>query len=131
MEPPQQTQPPEAGGTFSGGLGGRFGDAIRYWERRRIIYNLVLSAVAITWVVASWPHFRPAMTLFSLLRLGGLALIANLFYCAAYLVDSVLQEAASGVKLKRARGALWAAGMLLACVVENYWIADEIYPYVS
>jgi len=40
-----------------------FEDAVRYWEPRRLGYNLALSAQAVFWVVRTWPHFRPAFTL--------------------------------------------------------------------
>jgi hypothetical protein len=68
-----------------------FSDALHYWEPRRLVYNAVLAAVTIFWFAWSWPHFRPAMNLGNLLRLMGLALIANVLYCAAYLVDIPLQ----------------------------------------
>ena len=58
--------------------------AIRYWEPRRITFNLVLAAVMVAWLVLTWPHFRPAFTLQSLLAITALAAIANAFYCAAY-----------------------------------------------
>jgi len=48
-------------------------DAIRYWEPRRIVYNLVLSAVVIAWLVLTWPRFRVAFTLQALLLLLMLA----------------------------------------------------------
>jgi hypothetical protein len=108
-----------------------FASAGRFWEPRRVIYNLVLAAIVITWIAASWPHFRPAMNLGDLLRLLGLAAIANLLYSAAYLIDWPLQSFAPQRSLGRMRWALWVAGMLLAILLTNYWIADEIYPYVS
>jgi len=53
---------PEVGETQSGHLREIFTDAIRYWERRRIIYNSLLTAVVLIWIVGTWPHFRPAFT---------------------------------------------------------------------
>jgi hypothetical protein len=38
-------------------------EAIRYWEPRRIWFNLALSALAAAWVAATWPHFQHALTL--------------------------------------------------------------------
>lgn len=105
-------------------------DAIRFWETRRIVYNIVLSAVTIAWISASWPHFRPAMTLQSLGILCVLALIANLFYCAGYLVDLPMQFSPSREAWRHRRWILWLAGTLFAFVFTNYWIADEIYPFV-
>jgi hypothetical protein len=106
-------------------------DAIRFWEPRRLIYNLVLAVVVVIWIVASWPHFRPAFTLHSLLLLGILALLANACYCAAYLVDMAMQSLSVGTALKRQRWGLWVIGTLFAILLANYWIVDEIYPFVQ
>jgi hypothetical protein len=105
-------------------------DAMRFWEPRRILYNAVLAGVVLVWVVASWPHFRPAFTLQFLLLLVVLALIANACYCAAYLVDLLMQSSSAASSWKRRRWALWVAGTLVAILLANYWIVDEIYPFV-
>jgi hypothetical protein len=44
--------------------------------------------------VLTWPHFRGAFTWPSLLVLFVLAVLANVCYCAAYLVDIPLQYSA-------------------------------------
>ena len=106
-------------------------DSISFWERRRVPYNLVLAAVALAWVIATWPHFRGALTTRHLLALVVLALCANTCYCAAYLIDVPMQAEATRAAWRRKRWMLFWAGMLLAVLLENYWIADEIYPYVS
>ena len=54
-------------------LRGILSDAMGYWERRRIIYNFLLVAVGLIWIVGTWPHFRPAFTWSSLGALLGLA----------------------------------------------------------
>jgi hypothetical protein len=105
-----------------------FADAARFWEHGRLIYNAVLGAVVAAWVIATWPHFRPVLTLSSVLLLTVLALLANLCYCAAYLVDIPMQRFSRMPSWGR-RG-LWFLGMLFAVVLANYWIADEIYPFV-
>lgn len=105
-------------------------DAVRYWEPRRIVYNLVLAAVVLAWIVFSWPHFRPALTLSSLLLLAFLALLANACYCAAYLVDIPMQGSPLSIIWKRRRWGLWLIGTLFAILLANYWIVDEIYPFV-
>jgi len=85
----------------------------------------------VTWIVATWPHFRPVFTLFDLLRLTILGLIANALYCAAYFIDLPLQHSSFGPQWRSGRWALWLIGMLLAFLLTNYWIADEIYPFVG
>jgi hypothetical protein len=108
-----------------------FRDAVRYWELRRIWYNLALLGIAVAWVVGTWPHFRPAMNVASLLKLLVLAGLANLCYCAAYLVDIPLQHSGLRASWRRHRWALWLVGTVFAIVFANYWIADEIYPFVN
>lgn len=107
-----------------------FADALRYWELRRIPYNLVLAAVVLAWITLSWPHFRPAFNWPSLLALIVLALLANLCYCAAYIADVPMQFSSFQNPWRRRRWILWLAGMLFATLLANYWIADEIYSYV-
>ena len=101
--------------------------AIRFWEPRRLLYNLILAVVVICWIVATWPHFRPAFKLAALEAMIGLAFLANLCYCAAYLPDVAIQNFRFDVVSKRKRWILWTVGTLFAILVENYWIADEIY----
>jgi hypothetical protein len=107
-------------------------DAMRFWEPWRLPYNVLLCLVVAAWVALTWPHFRPAMKLQSLLLLMALALIANFCYCAAYLIDIPMQRLTPGTGFwKRQRWTLWIAGTLFAIVLANYWIVDEIYPFVG
>jgi hypothetical protein len=107
------------------------GDAIRFWEGRRVGYNAVLAAVAGAWVVFTWPHFRPAFNWQSGLLLLVLAALANACYFAAYPIDIAIQRSRLRNSWKRHRWLLWYAGALFATVLACYWIADEIYPAVG
>ncbi|GAC1490330.1 MAG: hypothetical protein NVS1B5_15180 [Gemmatimonadaceae bacterium] len=106
-------------------------DAIRYWEPRRIGYNLALVIQVCAWVLLSWPHFRPALTLSSLGRLLVLAALANVCYCSAYLIDVPLQQSTLRDAWRPRRWVLWLAGTLFATLFACYWIGDEIYPFVG
>src|SRR6266849_10250640 len=130
METALPTQSQGLGESPSGPFRRLLADAIRFWEPRRLIYNLVLAAVVMVWLAASWPHFRPAFTLQSLLLLAILALLANACYCAAYLVDLPMQCSSLSTVWRRRRWGLWLMGTLFAIVLTNYWIAYEIYPFV-
>jgi hypothetical protein len=94
------------------------------------VYNLVLAAFVVGWIVRTWPHFRPAMTIENLGRLMILALLANVCYCAAYLAETLIQNATSSTAWNRQRWVIWVVGTLFAILFENYWIADEIYSFV-
>jgi len=87
-------------------------------------------AVVVGWLALTWPHFREAFTLQSLLSLFVLAVLANVCYCAAYLADVPMQYSSFRAVWQRRRWVLWLAGTLFATALANYWIADEIYPYV-
>ena len=106
-------------------------DAVRYWEPRRVVYNLVLTSVVIGWIGLTWPHFRNALTLSSFLKMIVLGLLANACYCAAYLVDIPARVSSLPGLGRHWRPGLWLAGTLLATVLANYWIADEIYPFIN
>jgi hypothetical protein len=107
------------------------GDAVRYWELRRLPYNLALAGLVSAWVVLTWPHFRAALTLSSLLKLLILAALANLCYCAAYVVELMAQQSSFAATWRHRRWAVWLLGTLLALLVAHYWIGDEIYPSVG
>jgi hypothetical protein len=104
--------------------------ARRFWEPQRVIYNLVLTVIMAFWVLFTWPHFRPAINLNDLLLLIVLAALANICYSAAYFVELTIRGSASSVNLNRQRWLLWSMGMIFAVGLENYWIVDEIYPFV-
>ena len=106
-------------------------DAIRLWERARVPYNLVLGTVVLGWLVLTWPHFRSALSLQLLVFLFVLAVLANACYCAAYLADIPLQYSSFQPQWRRWRWGLWVIGTLFATAIANYWIADEVYPFVG
>ena len=104
--------------------------AARFWEGRRLPYNAILAAVVAIWVFGTWPHFRPAFNLTSLGFLVLLAAVANVCYCTAHLVDVPMLQSPFASRWLRWRWRLWVVGTLFAVLIECYWIADEIYPYV-
>jgi hypothetical protein len=103
------------------------GAAMRYWESRRIGYNAILAIVVLGWLILSWPHFRAAVVPRSLLPLGVLAVMANVCYCAVYIVDLFMQSALR-IGWCKWRWCVWVAGTVFASALAFYWIADEIYP---
>jgi hypothetical protein len=105
-------------------------EALRYWEARRLVYNALLVLVVVAWCTLTWPHFQPAMHWGALVPLAVLALGANLCYSAVYLVELSMRAAPGVERWRRLRWLLFTVGTLLALLLANYWIADEIYPYV-
>ena len=64
---------------------------MRYWEPPRVIYNQLLVAVVAAYSAARYPASKQGLTTDSILVLFLLAVVANIAYCAAYLVDIFAQ----------------------------------------
>jgi hypothetical protein len=103
-------------------------DAIRYWEWRRVIYNLALSAVVGAVFIAYLPSSRSGLNLVSIQWLFVLAVLANVAYCAAYVVDLVAQLSAARSTWLRFRWMLLAVGIAFAGVLANYF-SQGIFPH--
>ena len=110
-------------------LAENIGNAWRYWERRRLAYNGALILLTLGWLVFTWPHFRPAFNFRAAGALVVLAVLANLGYSAAYIVEAMTPFAPVRAIGLRGRNFLWLVGTLFALALEMYWIADEIYPH--
>jgi len=106
----------------------RFAAAARYWEPRRIPYNLVLLAVTLLWFVLAWPRSRAVLAPLALVKLGGLAALANLCYSTAYLVEFAFAPTAAAGTVPRWRPVLWALGVAFGAALAFYWLVDEVLP---
>ena len=60
---------------------------LRYWEPRRFIYNGILGLVVLTHFILGWAKSAESLSFDLLLGLFILAVLANIAYCAAYVVD--------------------------------------------
>ena len=96
-------------------------EAIRYWEPRRWIYNLVLLTVVALTFWLHLPASRAAITIDSVLWLFLLAVLANVAYCAAYIVDIFVQISAFHEQWQQFRWLLFALGVTFAAVLSRYF----------
>lgn len=101
-----------------------------YWEKKRIILNAVLLADIIAWIVITWPDFRPVLKIDSLLFLLIIGIIANICFSLVYLIELVLQRSPIWQWYRHLRMGLWVFGLLISIILLNYWIFDNIYPYL-
>jgi hypothetical protein len=95
--------------------------AIGYWEPRRVLFNLVLAIVTGTVYMANFPHSRLEFSLDTLQALVVLAVLANIAYCAAYLVDVPVQLSHFRATWLRVRGLLFGLGLLLGAILTNFF----------
>ena len=96
-------------------------DALRYWELRRILYNLVLGLVVIAHFAHAWPASRILLEPGSLLGLFILAVLANAAYCAAYVADLFVQLSGFREGWLRWRWGLFAIGLAFAAVLTHFF----------
>jgi len=95
-------------------------DAIKFWEPLRVAYNLVLTAVVVIYFVVSYPLSRAILSVDFCLGLFLLAVIANVAYCAAYIVDIFAQASGFRELWQRYRWLLFAIGTTFAAIVTRF-----------
>jgi hypothetical protein len=95
------------------------GNAIRFWEHWRILYNLVLTVIVVLHFVAAYPASKQVLSMNFCLALFLLAVVANILYCTAYLPDIFVQ--ASGHELwQNFRWLLLVVGTTCAAIITHF-----------
>jgi len=95
-------------------------NALRYWEPRRLVYNVVLASVVAAHVVLAWPGSRDKLTFDVLLVLVLLAVLANIAYCAVYVADLFVQFSGLDAAWRRGRMAVLAVGTTFAAIITHF-----------
>src|SRR5262245_28160513 len=101
-------------------------DAIKFWERQRIMYNLALTAVVILHFVLAYPASRTVLSLDYFLQLFLLAVAANVVYCSAYLTDVFAQASTFREIWQNYRWLLFAIGTTSAVIVTHF-ISESMF----
>ncbi len=84
-------------------------DAIRFWERGRVAFNLLL--LVLTVFMLRGDVFEYLFPLFAY------AMIANFFYTAAYIPDVFIQYSDFRALWRKLRWLLWLAGTAFAAFI--------------
>ena len=94
--------------------------ALRYWEPRRIFYNVVLAAVIVAHAVAAGPRAQALIT-FDLTLTGFLlAVFANVCYCTVYAADAFLQVSGIEEAIRVGRALLLGVGTAFAATLTHF-----------
>ena len=96
-------------------------NGLRYWEPRRVIYNAVLAVVVIVHVMLAWPSAREKLTSDVVLSLFILAVLANVAYCAVYVVDLFVQFSGLDTEWRRGRVVLLIVGTAFAATLAHFF----------
>ncbi|SRR6266702_3212722 len=102
-----------------------FTDAIKFWEPRRVIYNLALALIVISYFAVGYPSSKAVLSIDFLLVL---AVVANVAYCAAYLVDVFVQASGFRDTWQRSRWILFAIGTTFAAVITRFVAVGMFHP---
>lgn len=102
-------------------------DAIKFWEPWRIAYNIALAAIVVLYFAIAYPLSKSAITIDFCLGLFLLAVIANVAYCAAYIVDIFAQASGFREVWRRYRKVLFIIGTLFAMIITRF-IAMGMFP---
>jgi hypothetical protein len=103
-------------------------DAIRWWEPKRIAYNVALVAVVGACFLVTLPASRQTLTTDTLLFLVALAVLANIAYCAAYVVDVFVQMSGFREQWRAYRWILFLIGMSFAAILARFWALGMFHP---
>jgi hypothetical protein len=95
-------------------------DALRYWEPRRVPYNLVLAAIVIGYFIENWPDSRAVLSFDAVFALFILAVIANVCYCAAYVADVFVQVSGFRHVWVQMRWVVFAMGLIVAAIFTRW-----------
>jgi hypothetical protein len=98
-------------------------DALRFWEWRRLFYNLLLAAVVLLEFARLLPLSKYAVQFDAMLWMFLLAVLANVAYCAAYLVELLVQFSEFRETWRRYRFAVWLTGTVFAAVITHFFAA--------
>ena len=95
--------------------------AIRYWEPRRLVYNVVLAAIVLIYFGRNYPATKSLVSIDSLLFLFILVVLANVAYCAAYIVDIFVSASSYRDQWQNRRWIIFAIGLLFAGIITRFF----------
>jgi hypothetical protein len=95
--------------------------AIRYWEPRRLIYNLVLAGVVLVCYGLGAGGIRSRISVDLALLLFPMAVLANVAYCAAYPVDIFVSASGYREQWVRYRWIMFVIGLLFAAIITRFF----------
>lgn len=102
--------------------------AIRYWEPRRLIYNLVLAGIVLIYFGLNYAASRSKISLDFALLLFLLAVLANVAYCAAYPVDIFISASGYREQWVKYRWIIFLIGLLFAATITRFFALGMFQP---
>src|SRR3954468_4558704 len=101
-------------------------DAIAYWEKGRIVYNLTLACVVVTLVLTRWDVARERIGIDNVLGAFMLFVLTNVLYCSAYIVDVVAQLSAMRQTWRKYRVVLFIIGTIFGSIHVQFIVRNAL-----
>jgi hypothetical protein len=95
--------------------------AIGYWEPRRLIYNVVLAGIVLIYFGIHYPASKSVLSINFVFIIFLLAVLANVAYCAAYLVDIFVHSSSYGDEWRRYRWVIFVIGLFFAGIITRFF----------
>lgn len=102
--------------------------AIRYWEPRRLTYNIVLAGIVLVYFGLNYATSRSKFSLDLALLLFLLAVLANVAYCAAYPVDIFVSASGYRERWIKYRWIIFVIGLLFAGTITRFFALGMFRP---
>lgn len=94
----------------------------------RLLYNAVLAAIVVVYFGIYYPASRAVLSTDFGLYLFLLAVLANVAYCAAYVVDIFAQASGYREQWRRYRWVVFTIGLLFASVITRFFALRMFQP---
>ena len=106
-------------------------DAVKFWERKRLIYNAVLACIVLAGFILAWPKSADWFSRPALRTLVEAALLANVAYCAAYAVELLFHITGYRKNWQRESWQRWRVALLMVGGLIASWVAIIIVGVLS
>jgi len=103
-------------------------DAVRYWEKMRVVYNIGLLLIVAGHFIYNMPRSVDVINVDFILMFIVLAVLANVFYSAAYIVDVFLQLTDLAAVWRKKRWILFTIGFIFAAIITRFVSMDIFVP---
>jgi hypothetical protein len=96
-------------------------NAIRYWEKMRIAYNVVLLLVVAGCFAWNYSALGSKLSVNVFLSMILCGILLNVLYCAAYIVDVLVQMSEYSERWTQFRWVLFLIGAMFAAILTRFW----------
>ncbi len=103
-------------------------NAIRYWEKMRIVYNVVLLLVVagcFAWNYSALGSKLSVNVFMSMILCG---ILLNVLYCSAYIADVLVQMSEFSERSTKFRWVLFSIGTTFAAILTRFWSLSVFGP---